>query len=112
MKGLAKKEAELIELVLSSKLMLDQANSADWEAAARTESIRRQELELYFKDQVPASCREAVRLAIKDILALNRHIERLISEAQAQLGCELADAVHKAKAANAYSAKITGGRLD
>ena len=97
------KATDLQDLVALSRAMLEKAREKSWDDVFELEQRRRELMQLFFSEPVAVEDAQSVSTGIQEVMAIDRELMVLASQAKAELG----DALHKLgqgkKAVKAYT---------
>jgi len=99
---------KLRELIDEGRLLLDAAaRTSDWAAFINQEAHFRIRLETLMADPVMAAEADAVRIALQELLAINKQAVELVQERQTSIASGLQRVSHVRRAARAYRDTVT-----
>ncbi len=90
--------------VALSREMVELARAEEWDQLAQRESIRQQQIRLFFKEAVPAADAAQVKASIDQVLAMDETVQQLAEHARDVAARSMGELKRGSQAVKAYTA--------
>lgn len=93
--------------VALSREMVELARAEEWDQLAQRESVRQQQIRLFFKEAVSVADAAKVKASIEQVLAMDETVQQLAEHARDDIARSMGELRRGSQAVKAYTAQST-----